>query len=316
MGLKDTSAKKFFGRLEILADILNNVFYSGTPVIEPKQLSDRSGEDYRILQNQDGTFKSDNRFRDKLVEIDIGGEKVMVGLEFQARNDRKMVMRDMEYDARRYRMMLAVGDGIKRIINIVVNFDKSRCYCPSSLKEMMESQKSKMDKHFYDYGYIDLNIYDMAEKIDMFSCEELKKVLYLFGCERDNRHFMEDIESGRLLKNMSRDAAIVCAVFLGIKLRIDDESEEIDMCKAVRDYRRNCINEGKRLGREDGKRLGRAEGEKLGMEKGEKLGKESALRSFVERLFNMKLSVLEICRLTGASREKVQEITLSLQAQG
>ncbi len=180
-----------------------------------------------------------------------------------------------------------------------------------------------MDNLFYDYGYIGLNIYDMAEKIDMFSCEDLKKVLYLFKCERENRLFMEDIESGRLLKNMSRDAAIVCAVFLGFKVKIDDKSEEVDMCKVVRDYTRKCINkgkvlgreEGKVLGREEGKVLGREEGKVLGREEGERIGKENALRSYVERLFNMKKSVLEICRLTGASRKKVREITLSLQPQ-
>ena len=155
----------------------------------------------------------------------------------------------------------------------------------------------------------------MAEKKEMFSCEDLKKVLYLFKCERENRLFVEEIESGRLLMNMSRDAAILCAVFLGLKLRIDDESEEVDMCKAVRDYTRKCIREGKRLGREEGIIVGREEGERLGLEKGEKLGKESALRDFVERLLNMRLSLHEICRLTGATRKKVQDITLALQPQ-
>ena len=315
MGLKDTAAKNFFGRVEVLADILNYALYSEAQVIQPGQLSDRSGEDYRILQNEDGSFKSDNRFRDKLVELDTGKEKIMVAMEFQTRNDGKMVMRDMDYDSRRYRTMLASGEGLIRIINIVISFDKSRSTCPTSLKEMMVNQKSEMDEHFFNYGFIGLNIYDMAEKSDMFSCEDLKKVLYLFKCEREKRHFMADIESGRLFKNMSRDAVILCAVFLGLKVKIDDKLEEVDMCKEVRDYTRKGINEGKRLGREEGKVLGREEGKVLGREEGERIGQENALRSYVERLFNMKKSVLEICRLTGASRKKVREITLSLQAQ-
>ena len=52
---------------------------------------------------------------------------------------------------------------------------------------------------------------------------------------------MVDIESGRLFKNMSRDSAIFCAVFLGLKVRIDDEAKEIDMCKVVRDYTSNTL---------------------------------------------------------------------------
>ena len=55
---------------------------------------------------------------------------------------------------------------------------------------------------------------------------------------------MEDIESGRLFNDMGRDAVVVCAVFLGLKVRIDDEPKEIDMCKVVRDYTSNTLRFG------------------------------------------------------------------------
>ena len=47
---------------------------------------------------------------------------------------------------------------------------------------------------------------------------------------------MREIAESRLkrMKKMSRDAAFVCAVFLGIELDIDDDVEVVDMCDEVR----------------------------------------------------------------------------------
>ena len=131
----------------------------------------------------------------------------------------------------------------------------------------------------------------------------------MFKCEKDERLFTRVLRNHRLMGKMSRDAAIVCAIFLGLKIKIDDESEEIDMCKAVSDFRRKCIDEGKRLGINEGKRLGMDEGKRLGMEK----GRMQAIREIVESLFKQNYGVMEICKLISVPFETVQEITLSLQ---
>ena len=320
MGLKDSVAKNFFSRPQILACILNHFLYEGRQVIQPGQIIDRCGEHLKILQNEDGSFRSDNRYRDRLFEYDAGGEKLLVALEFQTRNDRKMVMREMEYDGRHYRKLLDTGQ-MYRIINIVLSFDRSRIPCPTTLEEMFAKHESVAGVHFFNYGYNGLNIYDMAEKMDEFPCEELQDVLYLFKCDREHRLFMGAFEEGKLKATMSRDAAIVCAVFLGLNVRIDDDSEEIDMCKAVRDFRRKCINEGRKLERdekkllwmEEGRKRGEEEGRRRGEEEGRRHGEECTVRSIVERLFNMKLGVPEICNLIGVPENIVQDVVLSLQ---
>ena len=344
MGLKDSVAKNFFSRPKILACILNHVLHDGKQVVHPEQITDRCGEHLKIIQNADGTYRSDNRYRDRLFEYDSGDEKLLVALEFQTRNDRKMVMREMEYDGRQYKRLLATGQ-FHRIINIVLSFDRSRSSCPTTLEEMFASHESIAGGHFFNYGYTGLNIYDMAEKMDEFPCEELQEVLYLFKCEREHRLFMGAFENGGLKASMSRDAAMVCAVFLGLDVRIDDDSEEIDMCKAVRDFRRKCINEGRKLEREENKALwleedrklgeeegrklereenkplwleegrkrGEEEGRKRGEEEGRKRGEERTIQGIVARLFNMKFEVPEICNLIGAPENVVQELVLSLQ---
>ena len=308
MGLKDTAAKNFFGRPDILASLLDYVFYGGIPNIKPEQLTEVSGEHYRIIQDEAGNFKTDNRFRDKLFELDIGDGRLSIGLEFQSKNDKKMVLRVIRYDHRRYNEMLSKGQPC-RIINIVLSFDRKKCPSASSLEEMFGPAPPLARNVCFDYGFINLNIYDLAEKSELFPCNELKKVLHYFKFDQDSGELVKALTEGILKGHLSRDAALVCAVFLDLKIDIDNEAEEIDMCKAIRDFKRECINEGKRLGIDEGKRLGREEGLNEGM----RLGENSALRLFIKNLLDKSFSLLEICALTGASKEKVQEIALALQ---
>ena len=78
--------------------------------------------------------------------------------------------------------------------------------------------------------------------------------------------------------------AFVCAVFLGFDLDIDDEEQEIEMCKVVNDFRNKCIKEGK----------------------------DYALREFVLNLHKLSYSVLDICKMRKASEKTVNNIIMSL----
>ena len=130
----------------------------------------------------------------------------------------------------------------------------------------------------------------------MFPCGELNDVLYLFKCVKENRPFMADIAKSRLkrMRRMSRDAALVCEIFLGLKLDIDDDAEVVDVCNEVRRFERECIKKG----------------EERGIKKGEK----KALVEFVKRLWKKSLGICEICDYTGASEETVCEIVISLES--
>ena len=114
---------------------------------------------------------------------------------------------------------------------------------------------------------------------------------------------MKAINEGMLKGRLSRDAALVCAAFMDLKMDIDNEAEEIDMCKAIRDFRRECIKEGKKLGIDEGKKLGIDEGKKLGIA----IGEENALRKVIRNLLGRSFSLLDICALTDAPEKMVEE---------
>ena len=138
----------------------------------------------------------------------------------------------------------------------------------------------------------------------MLPCGELKNVLYLFKCAKENGRCMENMARGvmKRFRRMSRDAALVCAVFLGFELDIDDDVEEVDMCRMVSDFKRKCKNEGRREGKAEGLKIGREEGAR------------DTFRKFVARLLSQSRSILEICDLTGASEDDVREVALSIQS--
>ena len=245
MGLKDTAAKSFFGRPDVAANLLDYVLYGGQPTVQTSQLRELSGEHYRIVQDNTGRFKTDNRFRDKLFEYDTGEGKLAVGFEYQSKDDKRMLLRIMGYDNKRNNEMFASGQR-SRIINIVLSFDRKKRHPATSLEELFGKAPPVAEKYSNNYSFIGLNIYDLAEKSEMFSCKELKEVLNYFKNDQDREQLVKAITEGLLKGRLSRDAALVCAAFMILKIDIDNEAEEIDMRKAIRDFRRECLKEGKK----------------------------------------------------------------------
>ena len=101
---------------------------------------------------------------------------------------------------------------------------------------------------------------------------------------------------------LTSQSMLVCEIFLGLKLDIDDDAEVVDVCNEVRRFERECIKKGEKRGIK--------KGEERGIIKGEK----KALVEFVKRLWKKSLSILEICDYTGASEETVREIVLSFES--
>ena len=156
MGLKDAAAKNFFGRPDILAELVDCVMFGEQCVLRESSLTDLCGEHPRIVRTADGKYRTDNRYRDKLFECDTGDENVAISVEYQAKNDKKMIPRTMDYNSRLYAKMEATGD-YHRIVNLVLSFDRSGKPVPSELQQMMAPHKSVFAPFFFNYGFVSLN---------------------------------------------------------------------------------------------------------------------------------------------------------------
>ena len=304
MGVKDATAKNFFGRKDVMAAILDYLLYDGRDVVRESQLREVNDAYYSIVQTPDGKFKTDNRYRDKLFEYMEGESVISVGLELQTRDDRHMVERVMVYDSRRFAQLNA-EHRMHPIINVVLSFDRSRRSHPCRLSDMFIGGNLLANGLSFDYGYISMNIYDMAEKIEMFPCAELQDVLYLFKTETNSERFVDALTTGKCGGCLSRDAALVFAVFLGLDLKIDNDMEKIDMCKAWRDIKKD----ERKIGRKQGFRHGR----KTGLREGVAIGEANTLRNLVIRLLGQSRTLLDICDITGMSSDAVEQIAAEVQ---
>ncbi len=304
MGVKDGVAKNFFGRKDVMVAILDYLLYDGRDVVMESQLHEVNESYYEIVQTPDGHFRTDNRYRDKLYEYGDGQNVISVGLELQSRNDRKMVERIMVYDARRFNE-LDDEHRMHPIINVVLSFDRNRRSPPCKLSEMTGDGNQLDGGHSFDYGYIPLNIYDMAEKTEMFPCDELQNVLYLFKTQNEGGNFMKALSKGRCVGRLSRDAALVCAVFLGLDFKIVNGKEYYDMCKAIRDIKSDARRQGFRHGRKSGLREGEAIGEAR--------GRTETIKSIVMRLLKRRCPMHEITDITGTTIDDIHQIELSMQ---
>ena len=136
---------------------------------------------------------------------------------------------------------------------------------------------------------------------------------------------MKALSKGRCGGRLSRDAALVCAVFLGLDLKIVNGKEYYDMCKAVReiksDARRQGFKSGLRKGEARGVARGEAIGEARGVARGEAIGeargvaigKAETIKVIVMRLLKRRAPMPEICDITGASVDDIHQIELSMQ---
>ncbi len=64
----------------------------------------------------------------------------------------------------------------------------------------------------------------------------------LYGVSKNKKDGVEISYRGicwlKRMRRMSRDAALVCEVFLGLKLEIADDAEVVDVCNEVRRFER------------------------------------------------------------------------------
>ncbi|MBR6374003.1 MAG: Rpn family recombination-promoting nuclease/putative transposase [Victivallales bacterium] len=315
MGIKDAVAKMFFGQKEIMADLLNHCLFNNWPIVKEKHLTLLEGGSYKIIQDNDGKLRTDNRFSDLFARCDIklNGEDwcYLVGIELQSRSDCNMIPRIMEYDARRYRRQLAEANGEKRllrIINITINFDKRKRKCASRLSDYIQPTHLNLAGKFFDYGHICLNIYDLAEKSDEMRCKDFRYMLNCFKNDQEGRSFENALLDNGRITSVSRTIRLMQYVFLGLKGWVGNEDEyneneeECGMCKALSDIKKKAKKEGKAEGIAEGKAEGIAEGIVE--------GEENAIKKVILTLLEMSYKLVDICTITGATEAKVREVAV------
>ena len=194
------------------------------------------------------------------------------------------------------------SDRLWPVQTLVVYFGSMRWDGPRSLREMLVLPESMKRSFLNDYR---LNLL-VPEEIRDFSKfhTELGAVLEVLKVMEDREVLAELMrEKNDVYEHLPRDAAELLRIFAKIDMEIEEDEEEINMCRA--------IDEMVAEAREDGREVGIRLGEKTGREIGRKEGRENLITNIMRNFSRSGASFEEVSSFISEedfSRDQLREL--------
>lgn len=285
MGYQDNVMKVFFSDPYVFADIFNFWLHEGVQIIEAENLKEASeslvnfsrrqekyaGVTEELVETETKRLKSNEKIRD-LVKHCICKEDgksiyAIMAIEAQTDVDYSMAARAMIYDGRQYEKQLdeirrkheraikqleeqwilrkfTEDDRLTPVITLIVYLGPTAWNGPRTLHDLLVPQDPVLLKYTADYR---LNLIEpfaiSEEEIDRFQSDMREVILYIKASE--NTKYLKQLSEDRRFRKVSVSAARVINEVTKSQLTINEEEEEIDMCKAIQGMREEGRNEGK-----------------------------------------------------------------------
>lgn len=283
----DALSKRYMSHNEIFADAFNFLIYGGEQVIKPEQLSPLDTTEIEIPYGSDGLGQTVQRFRDVIKSVtamtDDRAAYLVLGIEAQTDIHYAMPVRNMLYDALEYSRQVKElaakhrreGDrgtqaeflsGIHRddrlipVVTLVVYFGSDQWDGPRSLRDMTEISDERLGKFVEDYRLHLIVPAELSEEDFEKLKSELSEVMKYIQYSTSKDKISALIENDESFTHISRDAAVLLNECTKSDLIIDESKEVIDMCQAIKDMRKESMEEGEAKGRAEGRAEGEAKG--------------------------------------------------------
>ena len=150
-------------------------------------------------------------------------------------------------------------DRLTPVITLVILFGSKKWDGPRTMHEMMSTQDPDLLNCVADYK---INLIEpaaiSAEDLDKFQ-SNLRAVLGFIKYSSDSDALDAFLSKESSLHNLDVEAARVIGVCTNTEIAIDDNSEVVDVCKAVQDMNNKARQEGRLEGKLEGKQEGKLE---------------------------------------------------------
>ena len=167
-------------------------------------------------------------------------------------------------------------DRLRPVRTLVIYFGSAAWDGPRTLKEMICLPEGEDFSTLNDY-HLDLLVPEEIEDFSKFHTQ-LGAVLEVLKVMEDREAMAELMrEKSDVYEHLPRDAAELLRTFAKIDMEIEEDEEEIDMCRAIDEM----MAEAREEGRAAGMRLGEEMGREAGMRLGEELGRESLMTNMM-----------------------------------
>ena len=319
MGKHDTVTKEYMSDNDIFADIFNYFLYDGEQRMKGEGLKELDSAELGIVLEND-TGDAVQKYRDILRQCVMKGDGktsyVLLGLENQTDIHYAMPVRSMLYDAlhcasqvseiaREHREKGTYGssgeflsgfhksDRLWPVQTLVVYFGSMRWDGPRSLQEMLVLPEGMKWPFLNDYR-LNLLVPGEIEDFSKFHTE-LGAVLEVLKVMEDREAMAELMcEKSNVYERLPRDAAELLRIFAKIDMEIEEDEEEINMCRAIDEMMAEAREEGREAGMRLGEEMGREAGIRLGEKIGRKEGRENLMTNMMRNFSRSGVSFEEV----------------------
>ncbi len=267
MGQKDLAQNDYFSDLHRFADACNGILFQGEAVVSAEELQEVNSE---IVYQEQGTYRK--VIPDKICKW-MGTYIAILTLENQTKVDYSMVFRVMKSEAISYEKQWTERAKEKAeegklsfydelcwkgkdeyfipVITIVIYFGKDKKWDGARcLYEMLDIGENI--KPFVTNYRINLFDYHEHEDFKVFQTEN-RELFEMLSCAKNKKKMNELLNSNIRYRKMDSKVAKNIATIIGQELKLEKETEVIDMCQAWDDWREEGRCEGIEIGRCDTK---------------------------------------------------------------
>ncbi len=283
MGYKDTVTKDYMKRNEIFADAVNYYVFQGQQVVRPDQLRELDTTEIVVPYGADSAGEPEQRYRDVLKSLtammDDHAAYLILGIENQGEIHYAMPVKNLLYDAINYAKQVqkaanshreakdAQGknrgeflsgfykeDRLLPVITLVILWSPEAWDGPMSLHEMFLVQDERILSLVPDYKIHLITPSGLSDQeLDKFHTS-LREVLSLIKYANDKEGMERTIQkNGHKLRIEEIHVLNRC---INMKLELKDGEEEVELCKAWEDMKKEVAEEtAKRVEAETTKRV-------------------------------------------------------------
>ena len=215
------------------------------------------------------------KFRDVLKQcIVMEDDKcsyIILGIENQSYVHYAMPVKNLLYDALSYEKQVteisrehqkkkdlkgdeflsgfAKQDKLKPVITLVIYFGTEQWDAPRNLKEMFEEVDEDILKYATDYK-LNLLIPKEIQNFEKFQTDFGKVMKYISVSDEKEKY--RAVANEEPYKEIKAETARLLNECVGLNLQIEEEEENVKVCKAVQDIKEEGITIGEARGREAG----------------------------------------------------------------
>ena len=336
----DAITKEYVRDTGIFADIFNFYIYGGRQVIRPEQLEERDSAKIALPYGADGVVVPFQKFRDvqKLYSVMTDGrvEYVLYGVENQSEVHYAMPVKNNLYDALEYASQVesaakshrkerkerrgqASGvtpntgeflsgfwrrDKLIPSVTLTIFFGSEEWDGPLSLFDMMDVSDKEVLSCIDNYHVHLIAPAQMTDEEIMKFQSSLREVILFIKYSRDKDALHKVLSSHQeRFQQLERRAADVIEAVTNLGIKYEKEQEEVDMCQAIQDMRR----ESEEIGIAKGLAQGMAQGIAQGVAQGVAQGETQKAQQITQNLYHMGIEIEKIAQGVGYTIETVKQ---------